>query len=243
MAKDRDIMQSVRKLFFKRDTDTPMAEAFRGLRTNLYFMNEEDKCHVVVFTSSIPKEGKTTVTANYAMSTAINGRKTLIVDCDIKRPRIDNVFDIKRSNDGLYGYLRGDVELSEAIVKSRYENLDILPTKGSTEYTTEMFHSRKFSEMVEKLKEEYDLIVLDTAPVGVAGEAGIIAQNAHGVVVVCGYDMINKKQLINTKKHLESAGAKIYGVVVNRIDRSGYSYGSYSYYTDYYKYYNEYNGQ
>jgi len=243
MAKDRDIMQSVRKLFFKRDTDIPMAEAFRGLRTNLYFMNEEAKCHVVVFTSSIPKEGKTTVTANYAMSTAINGKKTLIVDCDIKRPRIDNVFDLERSKGGLYGYLRGDVELSEAIVKGKYENLDILPTKGSTEYTTEMFHSRKFGKMIEKLREEYDFIVLDTAPVGVAGEAGIIAQHAHGVVVVCGYDMINKKQLINTKKHLTSAGAKVYGVVVNRIDRSGYSYGSYSYYTDYYKYYNEYKGE
>ncbi|GLI56903.1 tyrosine protein kinase [Propionigenium maris DSM 9537] len=237
--RDRDIQQAQRKIFFNEDTNSPMAEAFRGLRTNLYFMNEREECHVVVFTSSVPKEGKTTVAANYAMSTAVNGKRTLIIDCDIKRPRIDNAFDIE-ARGGLLAHLRGEKELAECIVRERYRNLDILPTKGSTEYTTEMFHSQKFAGVVEELKKNYDQIVIDTAPVGVAGEAGIISKHAHGVVVVCGYDMINKKQLMHTKKHLENAGANIYGAVVNRIDRSGYAYGSYSYYTDYYKYYNEY---
>lgn len=238
--KGRDVKQTVRKIFFQKESNSPMAEAFRALRTNLYFMNESKECHVVVFTSSIPKEGKTTVASNYAMSTAINGRKTLIVDCDMKRPRIDNIFglDTKR---GLYSYLVGEKELDEVIVRGRIPNLDILPTIRNNEYTTEMFHSKKFANMIEELKKKYDLIVIDTVPVGVAGEAGIIAQHAHGVVVVCGYGKINKKQLVYTKKHLTTAGANIYGVVVNMIDRSGYSYGSYSYYTDYYKYYNEYN--
>ncbi len=238
--KRKDKSNTVRKLFFLKESQSPMAEAFRVLRTNLYFMNNDNECQVIVFTSSIPKEGKTTVAANYAVSTAINGKKTLLLDCDLKRPRIDNIFDLD-VKEGLYSYLVGDQELDEVVVKERLPNLDIIPTRKSSGYTTELFHGKKFLNMIDEIKKKYDLIVIDTAPVGITGEAGIIAQNAHGVVVVCRYDMVNRKQLEYTKKHLSNAGANIYGVVVNRIDRSGYFYGSYSYYTDYYKYSNYYN--
>lgn len=237
--RNRDIKQGTRKIFFQEGIDSPMEEAFRRLRTNLYFINKSKGCHVVVFTSSIPKEGKTTIASNYAVSTAINGKKTLIIDCDMRRPRVSNIFDLEVKG-GLYSYLVGEKELDEVVINGGIKNLDILPTSKSLDYTTEMFHSKKFENMIKELKKKYDLIVLDTTPVGVVAEAGIIAQHAHGVVVVCRYDTVNKKELIYTKKHLVTAGVNIYGVVVNRVDRSGYSYGNYSYYIDYYKYYGDY---
>lgn len=237
---ERDIRQTKRKLFFDKEHDSPMAEAFRGLRTNLHFMNEDKESQVIVFTSSVPKEGKTTVASNYAVSCAVNNKKTIIIDCDIRRPRVDNAFDMP-SGKGLLSYLREEIELDKAIRKTKIENLDIMTTSEGRNFVTEMFHSKRFKELVKELRKSYDIVVLDTPPAGVGNEAGIVSAEADGVVVVCGYNMINKKQLLHTKKHLEQANANIFGVVVNRIDRSGYSYGSYSYYTDYYRYYNEYN--
>jgi capsular exopolysaccharide synthesis family protein len=227
-----------RKIFFKGDQDSHLAESLRVLRTNIHFMEEKEN-RVVVFTSTIPREGKSTIAANYAMSVAISGEKVLLVDCDIRRPRAHSSFGIEISH-GMGNVLLGDKKVEDVILKDIEANLDILPSKHLSQNVTELFLGNRMKDLLKKLKEEYDLIVLDTPPLVVATDAVILSEYADGVVYVCGYDMVSKKELLQAKKMLDRAKANIYGMVVNKIDKKGYSYGNYGYYNNNYSYYEEY---
>lgn len=228
-----------RKIFFNKEQDSHLAESLRILRTNLHFM-EEKKNRVVVFTSTIPKEGKSTISANYAMSVAMSGEKVLIVDCDIRRPRAHSSFGVEVSK-GLGEILLEKEKLEDVILKDIEPNLDILPSTHLNHNVTELFLGSRMKNLLLELRKRYDLIVLDTPPLVISTDAVILSEYANGVVYICGYDMVSKKQLIQSRKILERAGANIYGVVVNKIDKNGYSYGNYGYYNYNYKYYDEYS--
>ena len=226
--------------FFATDADSPVSEAFRVLRSNLYFLSEEKENKMVVFTSSIPGEGKTTAATNYAMSVALSGERVLLVDCDLRRPRIHTVFQTDNKH-CLFDLLSGNKSKDMVVQKNVEENLDVIPGKHLNLNPTEILQSKKTAKFFDDIRKDYDVVVLDTPPVAVGTEAGLLAKNSDGVVIICGYDMINKRQLQYTTNFLKRAGANIYGVVVNKIDKSGYSYGSYSYYNNYYEYYHDYS--
>jgi len=228
-----------RKMFFNKEQDSHLAESLRILRTNLHFM-EEKKNRIVIFTSTIPKEGKSTVSANYAMSVAMSGEKVLIVDCDIRRPRAHSSFGIE-INKGLGEVLLEKENLEDVILKDIEPNLDILPSTHLNHNVTELFLGNRMKNLLLELRKRYDLIVLDTPPLVISTDSVILSEYSDGVVYVCGYDMVSKKQLIQSRKILDRAGANIYGVVVNKIDKDGYSYGNYGYYNYNYKYYDEYS--
>mgnify|MGYP001388103848 FL=1 len=228
-----------RKMFFNKEQDSHLAESLRILRTNLHFM-EEKKNRIVIFTSTIPKEGKSTVSANYAMSVAMSGEKVLIVDCDIRRPRAHSSFGIE-VNKGLGEILLEKESLEDVILKDIEPNLDILPSTHLNHNVTELFLGNRMKNLLLELRKRYDLIVLDTPPLVISTDAVILSEYSDGVVYVCGYDMVSKKQLIQSRKILDRAKANIYGVVVNKIDKDGYSYGNYGYYNYNYKYYDEYS--
>lgn len=228
-----------RKMFFNKEQDSHLAESLRILRTNLHFM-EEKKNRIVIFTSTIPKEGKSTVSANYAMSVAMSGEKVLIVDCDIRRPRAHSSFGIE-INKGLGEILLEKENLEDVILKDIEPNLDILPSTHLNHNVTELFLGNRMKNLLLELRKRYDLIVLDTPPLVISTDAVILSEYSDGVVYVCGYDMVSKKQLIQSRKILDRAKANIYGVVVNKIDKDGYSYGNYGYYNYNYKYYDEYS--
>lgn len=227
-----------RKMFFKDDQDSHLSESLRVLRTNIHFM-EEKKNRTILFTSTIPGEGKSTIAANYAMSVAISGEKVLLVDCDIRRPRAHSSFGIE-INYGMGSVLLGEKSLEDVILKDLEENLDILPSKHLKQNVTELFLGNKMKDLLKELKGKYDLIILDTPPLTVATDAVILSEYSDGVVYICGYDMVSKKELLNAKKMLDRANANIYGMVVNKIDKKGYSYGNYGYYNNNYSYYEEY---
>ncbi len=228
-----------RKMFFNKEQDSHLAESLRILRTNLHFM-EEKKNRIVIFTSTIPKEGKSTVSANYAMSVAMSGEKVLIVDCDIRRPRAHSSFGIE-VNKGLGEILLEKESLEDVILKDIEPNLDILPSTHLNHNVTELFLGNRMKNLLLELRKRYDLIVLDTPPLVISTDAVILSEYSDGVVYVCGYDMVSKKQLVQSRKILDRAKANIYGVVVNKIDKDGYSYGNYGYYNYNYKYYDEYS--
>lgn len=227
-----------RKMFFKGDQDSYLAESLRILRTNLHFM-EEEKNRVVVVTSTIPREGKSTIAANYAMSVAMSGEKVLLIDCDIRRPRAHSSFGVNVKK-GMGGVLLGKKKVEDVILKDIEKNLDILPSTHLNHNVTELFLGSKMKNLLKKLRGMYDLIVLDTPPLVVSTDAVILSEYANGVIYVCGYNMVSKKELIQSKKILDRAGANIYGIVVNKIDKNGYSYGNYGYYNYNHKYYKEY---
>jgi capsular exopolysaccharide synthesis family protein len=229
-----------RKLFFNIDDHGPIAEALRVLRTNIHFIDEKEKKTVIV-TSSIPKEGKSFIAANYAMSEAMVGQKVLLIDCDLRRPRAHSSFGIA-DHHGLGEILMGDKKAEDVIVKEVEKNLDLLPTKHLEHNVTELLQGKKMGLLIKELQEIYDLVVIDTAPLIVATDAAILSKIADGVIFVNGYDMASKKELMYAKEILSSAGANLYGMVVNKIDKSGYGYGykNHGYYNYNYKYYQEY---
>ncbi len=231
-------ISSKRKMFFKGNQDSHLAESLRVLRTNIHFMEEKEN-RVVVFTSTIPREGKSTIAANYAMSVAISGEKVLLVDCDIRRPRAHSSFGIDVVT-GMGSILLGEKKSEDVILKDIEENLDILPSKHLSQNVTELFLGNKMKDLLRELRGKYDLIVLDTPPLVISTDAVILSEYSDGVVYICGYDMVTKNELLQSKKMLDRAGANIYGIVVNKIDKRGYSYGNYGYYNNNYSYYEEY---
>jgi len=231
-----------RKLFFKENGETHMAEALRLLRTNIHFM-ERKKKRVVLCTSTVPGEGKSFVTANYAMSVAISGEKVLLIDCDIRRPRAHSNFEVEVEH-GIADILLGKKKKEEVILKNIEENLDLLPSKHLSINVTELFLGSRMKKLIDDLKKKYDLIILDTPPLLATSDAAILSQYSDGIIFVCGYGMVTKKELFQAKKMLLKAEANLYGVVVNRVEESGYSAGNYGYYSYTHKYYDDYiNGK
>lgn len=230
---------SHRSNFFITDNNLQITEAFRTLRTNLAFLREKQNGKTMLFTSSIPAEGKSFVSSNYAASIAIANKKVLLIDCDIRRPRAHESFGIK-IEEGLERILTEDINPDEVIMKDIIPNLDLLPTKNMKHNVTELFLRDRMKDIIKYLENRYDVIILDTPPLAVASDAAILSKAVDGVVVVVGYDQVAKRELEFTKEMLDNANANIYGFIVNGVDKKGMSYGNYGYYTNYYSYYEDY---
>ena len=230
---------SSRSNFFITDNNLQITEAFRTLRTNLAFLREKQDGKTMLFTSSIPAEGKSFVASNYAASLAVANKKVLLIDCDIRRPRAHESFGIKIDR-GLESILTEDTNPDDVIMKEIIPNLDLLPTKNMKHNVTELFLRDRMKDIIKYLENRYDTIILDTPPLAVASDAAILSKAVDGVVVVVGYDQVAKRELEFTKEMLDNANANIYGFIVNGVDKRGMSYGNYGYYTNYYSYYEDY---
>ncbi|MCJ8342942.1 MAG: CpsD/CapB family tyrosine-protein kinase [Cetobacterium sp.] len=232
-------IKSKRRVFFKGDENHEISESLRVIRTNLHFLHEKENGRVVLVTSSTPKEGKSFIAANYAMSIAITGKKVLLIDCDIRRPRAHESFG-KKVKKGLESVLTGESNPRDLILKNVEENLDVLPTKHMNFNVTELFLGDKMKKVLDDLKGDYNTIVLDTPPLVVASDSAILSKFSDGVVFVVAYDQVSKKELEFSKKMLDNAGANLFGFVVNKVEKSGFSYGNYCYYNNNYTYYKDY---
>lgn len=230
---------SKRKIFFIQEDNMEVTEAFRTVRTNLAFQNDKEIGRKIMVTSSIPGEGKSTLAGNYGASLAIAGKKVLLIDCDIRRPRAHESFGIKVER-GLESVLTENINPKDVIIKDLIPNFDLLPTKHMRYNVTELFIGDKMKEVIASLENEYNTIILDMPPLAVASDAAILSKYVDGVVVVVAYDQVAKRELEFTKEMLSNAGANIYGFVVTKVDKGGLSYGNYGYYNNYYSYYQEY---
>ncbi len=210
-------------------------EALRLIRTNLYFLIEEEKSRVILVTSSIPEEGKSTVASNYAMSLAAIGEKVLLVDYNIKKPSIHKNFKLFFDK-GLESVLSGEQKVGDIIIKEVEKNLDILPTKDIVDDTTKFYLKKRFKIILHEVLEKYDTVILDAPALTVSSDAAIISKYCDGVIYVVGYNQITQKELEFGKTILDNAKANIYGFIVNKVDKSGVLDGDYRYYNkDYYK--------
>ena len=228
--------KSRRQIFFKDGNNHEMNEALRVIRTNLHFLNEKEDGRTVLVTSTTPKEGKSTIASNYAMSIAITGKKVLLIDCDIRRPRAHESFGIEFKK-GLESVLSGDATIDEVMLKDVEKNLDILPTRNVAHNVTELFLGDKMKSLLEELKGKYNTVVLDTPPLIIATDAAILSKHCDGVVYVVAYDQVSKRELEFGKTMLKNARANVSGFVVNIVDKTGLSYGNYGYYNNNYSYY------
>ncbi len=218
---------------------SPIAESYRSLRTAVQYASIEEPIRKILVASSVPQEGKSTTSANLAIVIAQSGSKTLLVDCDLRRPRQHAVFNTTREP-GLVDCLVGNATLSDGIRPTEVPNLDILPSGSIPPNPSELIGSSRMRDVLHDLESRYDTIIIDSPPISAVTDAVILATLADTTVLVVRAHKTKMEFLEKSRESLERISMPLMGVVLNDFDVSQ-SYGSASYkYYRYYRYYNYY---
>src|SRR5690554_1138679 len=221
MYKDEDNM-----LILLKDPKSPVSEAYRVLRTNLQFSGIDKPLHSIVATSAGPGEGKTLTICNTATTFAQAGSKVLIVDADLRKPKIHRMFNMQNRK-GLTNVLALHEDYQECIHKSPATNLEVLTSGAIPPNPSELLSSRSMKELLKKMVEDYDYVFIDTPPVGVVTDASILSTIADGTIIVAAAKQVEREGLRYAKDMLDKVGANILGVVLNKVprkERGGYYY-------------------
>lgn len=208
-------------------------EAYKIGRTNIRFALPEEESSVLIVTSSWPMEGKTTNCINLAIAFSQTGEKTLLIDCDLRKPRIAKVFGIA-SKMGLSNTLRKFCPVSEAIHTTQYENLFVMPSGHIPPNPAELLSSKEMQDMLAELRKEYRYILIDTPPVNLLADALLLASSASGTVMVARQGVTDHKSLQEALEKLKFSGAKVLGFLLNDAMEDGGTY--YRYNTGYGRY-------
>lgn len=209
-------------------------ESYKSLRTNLQFSGSEVK--VIMITSCIPNEGKSSVSFNLARSFAENGKKVILIDADLRKSVIIGQRRVNAQVKGLSYYLSGQNELKEVVYETNIENLHIIFAGKVPPNPAELLGHERFHQMVTKLREEYDYVIVDTPPLGSVIDSAVIAPNCDGAVLIISSNTVSYRFAQDVKIQLEKTNCPILGAVLNKVpmDKKGY-YGRYgSYYGKYY---------
>ena len=208
----------------------PIGESFRSLRTNLRFSHVDRPRRVVLVTSTGPEEGKSTVLANLGVSLAQSGRRTLVVDTDLRRPSLYRFFGMGEGA-GLADVLAGDAPIEDAVRSSRIEHLDVLPAGTRPPNPAELIESRRLQDLIGGLREEYEYVLLDSPPAGGLVDSSLLCGLVDGVLFVVERGRFDLKVVRTALRQLERAGGRLYGVVLNKapVDERSMLYGYYGY--------------
>lgn len=205
----------------KEKLQYPVEEAYKTLRTNIRFFSIENRIQTIVVTSSVPGEGKTTTAINLALAMAQGGHRTILVDCDLRKPRIHKAFGISNSK-GLSNVLISedtfDSALYEvAINEKKVENLFVLPAGMNAPNPSELLGSYIMKRLIHAIKMDFEYIILDTPPVLLVTDAQILSQYADGCLLVVASGKVHMEDAMKAKSLLMNVNAKILGVVLNKV--------------------------
>ncbi|MCA9519656.1 MAG: polysaccharide biosynthesis tyrosine autokinase [Myxococcales bacterium] len=226
------------ELFVHHEPKSTEAEFCRSIRTNLLFMTPESESKTFLVTSASPQEGKTTTAVSIAITMASSGMPTLILDTDMRRPRLHRVFGV--SNEvGLSSYLIENKDIGEYIKKTEVPNVDLLPCGPLPPNPAELLHTKKFQELVTILQQRYKNLIFDSPPLGAVTDPVVISSYVDGVIIIAKYGKTSREALRHAKQTFERTSARILGVVLNRLDLQSRGYGYYYYYDQYGRYYGE----
>ena len=221
--------------YVARQPRSPVAEAFRSLRTNLEYTSIDHPLKTVLFTSSGEAEGKTTVVSNFAVVVAQSGKKVLVLESDLRRPRVHAMFN-KPNRVGLSDVLAGKIAIRDVIKPiEQIPNLEIITCGTLPPNPSELIGSARMTQILTELETMYDFIVIDSPPTLVA-DAQILSNRVDGILFVVIPGKTRALAAARPLEQLNTIGAHILGVVVNRIPRTkDYYYGGYDYYSPYYR--------
>jgi succinoglycan biosynthesis transport protein ExoP len=213
------------------------SESFRGIRTNILFSSADSGSKSVVITSTGPGEGKSVVSANIAMSLALAGQRVLLIDGDLRRPKIHELFGIGLEP-GLSNMMVGDAKASEVVRKTLTPNLWLMSAGKNPPNPAELLGSRRFKDFLNSLSEHFDWVIIDSPPVMAVTDASVIAHSATGVIFVVGAEMTNQDAARTALEHLDAVKARYIGGILNRVDvrRNAYYYATH-YRREYRNYY------
>ena len=221
-------------LLHKDQGDSPDAEAYRILRTNIEFNRKSPQANTISLVSGGPGEGKSTTIANLAFISAQGGYSTLIVDADLRRPVQHEIFDLDNSI-GLTNYLTTEMQLDEVIFPTTVENLSILPSGILPSDAVGILNSQRMSDMIAELKQRYDIVFFDSPPMLGVSDASVLASEVDQTIIVVQHRRFPRAMLTRVKQAVLGVGGSILGVVLNNVDLKHDQ--NYYYYTNYYGYY------
>lgn len=227
-----------RRLITHEDPKSPVSEAYRSLRTSLIYSKNGAKSKTILVSSPGPGEGKTTTIINLAITYANLGKKTILIDGDLRKPVIHKVFNLD-NNFGLTHYLSNVKEGSnEVIVSSDIENLHLISSGAIPPNPSELLGTSELEKLLSELKEKYDVVLFDAPPIMAVTDAIIMSKNIDKLVLVVRSGKTDKGGLRRTLSILNQVKIQLSGIVVNAMDFSN-SYYANNYYYNYYNYYSE----
>jgi len=208
------------------------SEAFRTLRTNLQFTSPDRELRVVLVTSATPGEGKSTVSSNLAVAFSQAGKRTLLMDCDLRKPVVHKNFGIHRAP-GLTSLLVGEAGLDEVLRKVEVPNLTVLPSGPVPPNPAELLGSKAMAGILSEMRATFDLVIVDAPPIVAVTDAAVLCPLVDGVVLTVASGQLPRELAQHAKSLLDKANAHILGVVLNRINPAHQrNYQYYYYYYD-----------
>ena len=222
------------------EPDSHISEAFRSFRSNLLFTSVDKTRQLMVFSSPLPEDGKSTCAANLAVALSQTGKKVLLVDTDLRRPIQHRIFGCRRSPGIVNVLVSEDWEkaLGEAIQPSETNGLDLLVCGDKPPNPNEMIGSEKMGQVIDAIRKRYDFVVFDTPPLLTVSDALVLAQRLDGVLCVVRAQRTSRKALKSAVELLAQVKTPVMGIVLNDIDFKQERY----YYGYHYKYYRSYYG-
>ena len=253
IPKISEVEETQRPLIVGNDLDDGLTESFRSMFSRIQMNSLNDYPKTILVTSAIPSEGKSLISANLAYSCANHGKKTVLVDFDLRRPGIHKFCNITNEN-GLLSLINSEQtdiqkleELAKNTVAQIHPNLFVLPSGGRTRAATELLESNGFDRIHKVLRNFADVIIIDSPPIGLFPDSLAMARKVEEVLFVARYGKVSRKIVKSLLESLDETGAKILGVVLNDLPQKkapGYYYsGYYGYGYFRYKYYNKYYGR
>lgn len=215
--------------------DNSTNEAYKRLRTNVQFCGSDVK--VIALTSTVPNEGKSSVSFNLAASIAESGKKVIFIDADLRKSVLVGRYKINKAVKGFTHYLSGVNSFDEVVYSTNVDNLHVIFSGPVPPNPAELLGNKYFKTLIKQLRQAYDYVIIDTPPIGMVIDAAIIAEECDGIVMVVASGEISYKLVQKTKSQLDKANCKILGVVLNKVPmgKSGY-YGHYGHYGHYGEY-------
>ncbi len=221
-------------------------EAFRTLRTNIQFLMPKKHPQVIVLTSAFPSEGKTTSSINLALSLTHTGSCVVLVEADLRRPKVAQYLEFSDMSRGLADIISGTSDISLKTVKSvvrKFEGseLDVIPAGKIPQNPAELLSSKKFDLLIDLLRKKYEYVIIDCPPILPVTDAAIVSTRADGALIVVHAGMTKRPHFNGTRDALKAVGTEILGVIINKIPNNvagyeyGYRYGYSGYYGGYYR--------
>lgn len=218
----------VQTIITYRDPRSPAAEAYRVLRTNLQYSSPDNPVRSIMVTSATSGEGKSTTTVNLAVTFAQSGKNVLLVDGDLRKPSIHKAFALNNVS-GLSSLIVSGDSVKRVALLSWIDNLSIIPSGPIPPNPAELLSSKRAKDLFNMFVEEYDMVIIDSPPVGAGSDALILSTLAGGTLFVVDYGKIPKERAKAAVNQLKNINANILGVIMNRVPIRGTGYNYYEY--------------
>jgi len=210
------------------DPTSTISEQFSTIRTNIQFSSVDKKLNSILFTSSAPSEGKSTVSNNVAVAWAKQGETVVLVDADLRRPTIHKTFNVS-NRVGLSSYLLGNASFEDVIQPTMVKNLFVITSGPFPPNPSELLGSMRTKDLINRLEDKFGLLIMDAPPVNTVTDAQVLAVQIDGVIMVVPQGIAEKAGVAHAKQLLDTVHANILGVIMNRVTKEksqGY-YGGY----------------